>query len=793
MKRVLLTLSAVAIAGVIWAQSPQSQTMKIVDKTLEFCVEQSQVLYSMIESDENQFPRTVANGELVTNPRDWWTSGFFPGTMWYIYEYCRDEKVLAMAEHMTHRVLPEQFTTNNHDVGFMINCSAGNGYRLTHKEEYRQALINAGTSLATRFSDVVGCTRSWDHGSWDFNVIIDNMMNTELLCVSSALTGDNTHYDMAKRHSDVTMQNHFRADGSCYHVVEYSSKTGEFIKGQTHQGYADDSAWARGQAWALYGYTMMYRESGKKEYLDQAILIGNFIADHPRLPSDKIPYWDFDAPNIPRASRDASAGAIMASAYIELSQYVDSALAEKFLRLGEKQVVSLSSKRYRSAKVGDNCGFILTNCVGHMPNNYEIDAPLSYADYYFVEALMRLKRLEVARPVVELYTAYSENPSRAVWLSAMDRISRPLLGSMSEGRLREKMPVETRSTNKEGAISSTHLEALGRLICGIAPWLELGEGDLSTPEMRLRAEYIDLAVRSITNGVDPQSPDYLNFNNGHQSLVDAAFLAHGLLRAKQNLWGRLDAVTQQNLIEELKSSRAIKPSENNWLLFSAMVELAIKEFGGEWNFEVVQYALDKHHEWYKGDGWYGDGPNFHLDYYNSYVIQPMLVEIVEYLDEHDIDYGDILAPSKVQARYQRYGSQQERLISPEGTFPVVGRSLGYRFGAFQALSDVAYRHLLAKEITPAQVREGLTAVISRQVNVPGTFDADGWLTLGFAGHQPLITEVYISTGSLYLCAAAFIALGLDESDEFWSGEPRAWTSKRVWEGEDIDVDKALYE
>lgn len=760
---------------------------KLVDEALDFSVKQSMSMYGEMQDKKEILPRTADNGKMITCGPAWWTSGFYPGTLWYCYEYSNDPKVRAAAEEMTSRVENQKYTTSNHDVGFIINCSYGNGYRLTHNEAYREVIETAAKSLSTRFHPVTGCTRSWNSKKWQFSVIIDNMMNLELLTVASSLTGDNSYYNMAKSHADRTMINHFRPDGSSYHVVSYDTITGKVLNQVTHQGVNDQSAWSRGQAWGLYGFTMMYRKTGKKEYLDHAVKIGKFIMNHPRLPKDKIPYWDFDAPDIPNADRDASAGAIMASAFVELSTYVSGELSKEFLSIAEQQIKSLASSAYRAKKVGDNNNFIIKHCTGFVKKQYEIDAPLTYADYYFVEALIRYKNLLENRPVVEPITAYSENQDRSIWLSALDRIAYPLLTNMAKGELRKNMPVESIAADMQKRREVTHLEALGRLITGISAWLELGPDD--TLEGQLRAKYIDLALKAISNGVNPESPDYLNFNKGRQPLVDAAFLAHGLLRARTQLWNRLDKTTQERVIKELKSSRVIKPSETNWLFFSAMVEAALKEFTGEWDYERVEYACNRFAQWYKGDGWYGDGADFHLDYYNSFVIHPMMFEVLNVMKKNGLE-GAI--PYDIElSRYARYAEQQERLISPEGTFPIIGRSLAYRFGAFHALSDVAYRKLLPSKISPAQVRCALTSVINRQINTPGTFDANGWLRVGFAGHQPHIGESYISTGSLYLCSAVFVALGLPVTDDFWSLPYEPWTCKKGWEGIDLNVDKAL--
>ena len=792
MKRIIpcvVSLLVTMYAGAVPA-SPDSKMKKLVDESLDFSFRQSMLMYDVMKDIPDLLPNTAKDGKFITCKSKEWISGFYPGTLWYLYENTGDPDILKAADDMTVRIAPEQFNCNSHDVGFMVNCSFGNGYRLTGKEEYRTALINAGNSLATRFNPQVGCTRSWrprPSQNWDFIVIIDNMMNLELLTVSSALSGDLANYNIARTHASTTMKNHFRPDGSSYHVLNYSEKTGELISRQTYQGYSDDSSWARGQGWGLYGFTMMYRQTHDQAYLDQAVKIGKYIMNHPNLPKDKIPYWDFSVKADKKTPRDASAGALMASAFVELSTYVqDASLSSDFLRLAERMIKSLASSAYR-AKLGENHNFIIKHAtIFYAKDNY--DTPVSYADYYFVEALMRYKNLLEGRPVVANTTICSENPDRAFWISTLDHIARPLLTNLSRGTLKANMPVESVAADMEKRRAVTHLEALGRIVTGIAPWLELGPD--STPEGRLRAEYIDLTVKSIRNAVDPSSPDYLNFNNGRQPLVDAAFLAHGLLRAPRQLWGNLDALTRTRLVNELKSSRVIKPSETNWLFFSAMVEAALYQFTGECDMSRIDYAFDRFmNEWYKGDGMYGDGPAFHMDYYNSFVIQPMMMQILDVLKEHSLkgsEYYDVEA-----ARFARYAEIQERLISPEGTFPIVGRSLAYRFGAFQALSDVSYRHMLPRTLDPAQVRCALTAVMKKQIQAPGTFDADGWLRPGFCGYQPHIGEGYISTGSLYLCSGVFIALGLPATDSFWSRPAADWTSRKGWSGEDLDVDHAI--
>lgn len=368
-------------------------TPKIIDKTLHFSAVQSMALYGKMVEIPDRLPRTInKNGELVTAKDNWWTSGFFPGTLWYLYEYKKTDNLKQAAQLMTRRVEKQQYTTDNHDVGFMIFCSYGNGYRLTNDKTYEQVIVNAAKSLSTRYSLVTGTIKSWDNQKWNYPVIIDNMMNLELLTQATKLTGDSIFYKIAVSHADTTMKYHFRPDGSSYHVVNYNTIKGGFQERVTFQGYANESSWARGQAWGLYGYTMMYRETGKPEFLQHAIKIANFIANHPNLPKDKIPYWDFNAPNIPNEHRDASAGAVIASALVELSTFTDRKLSKKYLSLAEQMICSLASSAYR-AKPNENGNFILKHSVGFMAKDSEVDAPLTYADYYFVEAMMRYRKL----------------------------------------------------------------------------------------------------------------------------------------------------------------------------------------------------------------------------------------------------------------------------------------------------------------------------------------------------------------------------------------------------------------
>ena len=395
-----LILAATAICPAVHADdgNPARQKAAARDELLAsmpetFAVAEKQCA-GMLASiqDPQKLPRTVENGRL-TLVKAWdWTSGFFPGTLWYLYEFTNDAKWREAAAAWTARVESAKDHRSDHDVGFMIGCSFGNGWRLTGEKAYRDVMVHAARTLSLRYKPEVGLIRSWDFGKWKYPVIVDNMMNLELMCDAVQLGGEPRLRDIAVSHADRTLGNHFRPDFSSYHVVDYNPANGEVLHRQTHQGAADDSSWARGQAWGLYGFTMMYRETGKAEYLTQACRIADFIMNHPRLPADKVPYWDFDAPGIPDAPRDASAAAIMASALIELSGLKGGEDGAEYLELARRQLVSLSSPAYL-AKPCENHHFILLHSVGNKPGNAEVDVPLNYADYYFLEALLRYRSL----------------------------------------------------------------------------------------------------------------------------------------------------------------------------------------------------------------------------------------------------------------------------------------------------------------------------------------------------------------------------------------------------------------
>lgn len=355
---------------------------------------EAQMDYSLSElskfgklSENKVSPRTVRNDSLIlVAPKDW-CSGFFPGNLWYMYELTGNKKWKEQAEIYTSKIESEKWNKGTHDLGFKMLGSFGNGLRLNPNEKYKDILIQSARTLSTRFSSKAGVIRSWDHSrdKWDYPVIIDNMMNLELLFWAFKHTQDSSFYRIAVSHANTTMKNHFRPDFSSYHVIDYDLTTGMVSKRNTHQGYSHESAWARGQAWALYGYTMCFKETGDKKYLQLAENIAQFIFSHPRLPSDLIPFWDFDDPKIPNVPRDASAAAITASALYQLA-LLKSKKSKDYIKKAEKIIQNLSSPTYL-ATVGSNHGFLLKHSTGGLPNGFEIDAPIVYADYYYLEAL----------------------------------------------------------------------------------------------------------------------------------------------------------------------------------------------------------------------------------------------------------------------------------------------------------------------------------------------------------------------------------------------------------------------
>ncbi|MEC3878062.1 glycoside hydrolase family 88 protein [Parapedobacter sp. 10938] len=405
----LVSLTVVMVASA--CQSPSNNTnddlqlsLEFVDQQLADAVTQIKVLADSVPAD--RLPRSFQSDTSVFSNTSWWTSGFYPGSLLYLYEYSGDEELLELAKGKLAILEKEKHNKGTHDLGFMLYCSFGNALRLTgDTAAYKEILLTGAESLISRYNPTVKAIRSWE--GWTYPVIIDNMMNLEFLTQASKLSGDSKYRDIAVTHANTTMANHYRPDYSSYHVIDYSPEDGSIVGRKTAQGAFDESAWARGQAWGLYGYVMMYRETRDEVYLDFAEHIATFMLNHSNMPEDLIPYWDFDAPDLPdeslyaagyKTNRDASAAAIMASALIELSTYTDGERSDKYLGSAERVLESLSAAPYK-AEAGTNGGFILQYSVGSIPHGSEIDVPLTYADYYYIEALMRYRRLLASQPL----------------------------------------------------------------------------------------------------------------------------------------------------------------------------------------------------------------------------------------------------------------------------------------------------------------------------------------------------------------------------------------------------------
>jgi hypothetical protein len=385
----------VLVLGFSMAAKPQNANKamrQLIEENLSYAAQQYKVLLKSVPPTVMPRSYDSSKGGLITSNTKWWTSGFYPGTLWMIYDHTKDPAIREEAEKRLAILEPEKHYTGNHDLGFMMFCSFGTAYNITKNPAYKDVIFTAASSLATRYRPSIKSIQSWDSSkNFKCPVIIDNMMNLELLEWVVKNGGDKKLHEIAVNHTNTTLKNHYRPDYSSYHVLDYDLKSGTVARKVTHQGYSDESAWARGQAWGFYGYVVMYRFTRNKEYLTLANNIARFLINHPNLPADKIPYWDFNAPDIPNAKRDASAGAIMASALLELAQYSKGDERKKYVGVAESIIRSLASPAYR-APLGANGGFLLMHSVGHLPGNSEIDVPLTYADYYFIEALGRYKK-----------------------------------------------------------------------------------------------------------------------------------------------------------------------------------------------------------------------------------------------------------------------------------------------------------------------------------------------------------------------------------------------------------------
>jgi hypothetical protein len=386
---------------------------------------------------------------------------------------------------------------------------------------------------------------------------------------------------------------------------------------------------------------------------------------------------------------------------------------------------------------------------------------------------------------IQLHTAAQD---RELWISYMDRIARPVLSNLAEDRLKEKMPVELskRIDNANNRRPVAYLEAFGRTLCGIAPWLNTEGG--SKKEIDLRNQYRQWSLKAIANAVNPSAKDFLQWKGG-QPLVDASFVAYGLIRCPW-LWEHLDSTIKKQVVTALQNTRSTLPGYNNWILFSGIIEAFFCKYGYEYDILRIEYSIREFaNHWYVGDGMFSDGMNFHFDYYNSIVIHPHLAAIIDILKTKSRSW-DWFAP-RLDTINKRYAEIQERLINSDGSYPPTGRSICYRGGVFHHLSDIALRKKLPQSLHPAQVRSALTAVIKKTLESSSTFNKEGWLNIGLYGNQPDLADVYITTGSLYICMDVFVALGLPATDEFWTAPQEPWTSLKVWKGEDAHLDHAL--
>jgi hypothetical protein len=377
---------------------------------------------------------------------------------------------------------------------------------------------------------------------------------------------------------------------------------------------------------------------------------------------------------------------------------------------------------------------------------------------------------------------------RAYWLAQLDKLARPVLYNLAHDDLKKAMPMllSAHTDNAVARTQSAYLEAFGRVLSGIAPWLSLEGG--SPKEVALRIQYREWALQSIAHAVDPAAKDHMSWGRPGQALVDAAFFAFGLLRCPW-LWEHLDDTVRGRVVNALQQTRGIKPVFSNWLLFSGMIEAFFCHYGMSWDQMRVDYCVRQMDQWYVGDGVYSDGPSYHWDYYNSYVIHPFLDKIVEVVNARNGAYRELAG--KIEIRSERYAIIQERLINADGSYPVTGRSIVYRGAAFHHLADMAWRGRLPASLKPAQVRCALTAVLKKTMEAPGTYTPEGWLNIGLSGSQPGLADFYISTGSGYICSDILLPLGLPGTDEFWAAPPLPWTAEKIWSGQDGAGDHSI--
>lgn len=393
---------------------------------------------------------------------------------------------------------------------------------------------------------------------------------------------------------------------------------------------------------------------------------------------------------------------------------------------------------------------------------------------------------DFAFPGVQAPDGLLENgiADRAYWVDLLYKMAAPVLLNLEKDELRKNMVVRKAPTYDSRTIDVTYLEAVGRTLAGVAPWLELP--DDHTQEGKLRKRLRKAAQKGLPNTVNPEAKDFLNFTKEMQPIVDTAYYVQAFIRAPKALWEPLDATTKQRVVESVKALRNRKPFESNWVIFGSMAEAFLLSIGEDYDKERLMHGVEKIKSWYVGDGWYSDGPRFAFDYYNSYVMHPFMVDTLKILKDHQlVEEKEFLQAHK---RMVRYAEQQEKMISPEGTYPPIGRSIPYRTGAFQALAMVSWQEDLPQHIDPAQVRGALTKVYHNMFTKVNSFDKDGWLELGFVGSQPDVADYYTSTGSLYMATLSFLPLGLPADNAFWKNPPADWTAKSAWAGQPFHKD-----
>jgi len=532
--------------------------------------------------------------------------------------------------------------------------------------------------------------------------------------------------------------------------------------------------WSRGNGWVVGGLVRIM-EYLPKDHPSRPFFEQQFKEMCLKLKRIQLAngFWSqslLDPANYPQKESSGTAFFVYA-----MSWGINNGLLEReqFLPAVEKGWIALQSSVHPDGKFG------YVQEVGDEPANVKYDDSETYGSGAFLLAGSELYKLYHQQKKAVRHAFISGNDDRDYALRLLFKIADPVFIPLSKGKLKEVFPRKEWET-REDNIDTSPLQAFGRTLSGMSPWLSLGPD--KTAEGRLRSAYSDLARQCLTNATDPDSPDYMFGNPTQERIVHVAYIAYPLLIAPKQLWEPLSQKQHENIIAALKTHRSFKPNESNWLLFAAIIESAIWKFTGTCDMEPIKYAIDKHNDWYLGDGVYGDGPDFHWDYYNSYVIHPLLLETLRTCNEMGMPVKELL--NECNERGERYAELLEHFISPEGTFPVIGRSSVYRIAMLQQLEYMAFRnHKLPESLNPGATRAAITTVIKKMMEVPGTFDKSGWLNIGIVGNQPNARDSYNYTGALYMCALGLSHLGIPADAPFWTASPMKWTQQRIWDGD----------